>query len=49
MSKIREAEQRFVGHLAHLANGLQASAEQGIFDASRKSDPADRRVIRKFW
>jgi hypothetical protein len=49
MPKIREAEQRPIRHTTHFPDGLYAGREQGILDANRELDLADRSVIRKRW
>jgi hypothetical protein len=47
--KIRKINQRLVRHLAHLSNGLHAGSKQRDFDADRKPDLMNGRVIRQLW
>jgi hypothetical protein len=47
--KVRKINQRLVRHLPHLSYSFDARSEQRNFDAGRKSDFANRRVVRKLW
>jgi hypothetical protein len=46
LSKILEAQQRFVRNLTHVAHRLQAGRRQHVANARRKLNSADRRVVR---
>jgi len=48
-SKVLEAEQRFVGGFANIADRLDASSIEHIPNPRCKSDAIDRRIVWKFW
>jgi hypothetical protein len=45
--KILEAQQRFVGCFANLADGFQARSYEHVLDPCRKSNAINRRIVRQ--